>query len=144
MGYLSRRETKKTTELFFSKENIIQEAQQFLGLKYLWGGTSSDGFDCSGFMFRLYQSQGILIPRDASEQAGAGKPVLKENLQPGDLLFFAKVTPVDKIHHVGMYIGEGLMIHSPNSKSVIRIEPFEAGVYGEEYWGARRYGSSTC
>jgi cell wall-associated NlpC family hydrolase len=139
LGYLSRPDTKKTTELFFDNKKIVAEAQHYLNLKYIWGGTSSYGFDCSGLMFRLYQSQGLSIPRDASEQVGAGKPVLKENLQAGDLLFFAKDKSPNTIHHVGMYIGEGLMIHSPNSKSVIRIEPFEAGIYGKEYWGARRY-----
>lgn len=138
-GFLAHSGAKRSTELFFAGQNIIREARQFLGLPYLWGGTSSDGFDCSGFMFRLYQSQGISIPRDASEQAQAGVPVAKENLQPGDLLFFAKDKFQEKIHHVGMYIGKGQMIHSPNSKSVIRIEPFELGVYGEEYWGAKRY-----
>jgi gamma-D-glutamyl-L-lysine dipeptidyl-peptidase len=139
VGCFARKEVKKTTKLFFAGTNIVQEARQFLGLKYLWGGTSSYGFDCSGFMFRLYQSQGILIPRDASEQAQEGIPVSKETLHPGDLLFFANNSHPDKIHHVAMYVGEGLMIHSPNSKSAIRIEPFESGVYGEEYWGARRY-----
>lgn len=139
IGYLSRTDIKKTSDLFFSGKNIVQEAQHFLGLPYLWGGTSSYGFDCSGLMFRLYQSQGISIPRDASEQALDGTPVSKENLLAGDLLFFANDNSPDKIHHVGMYIGEGQMIHAPNSKSVIRIEPFENGIYGEEYWGARRY-----
>lgn len=139
-GYLSRGETKKSDELFFSRDNIVNEARQFLDLKYLWGGTSSYGFDCSGFMFRLYQSQGISIPRDASEQAQTGIFVPKENLLPGDLLFFARDNRPDQIHHVGMYIGAGLMIHSPNSQSAIRIESFETGVYGEEYWGARRFG----
>lgn len=139
-GYLSRCDTKKSTELVFSHDNIVSEARQFLDLKYLWGGTSSYGFDCSGFMFRLYQSQGISIPRDASEQAQAGIFVPKENLLSGDLLFFTRDNHPDKIHHVGMYIGEGLMIHSPNSKSAIRIESFETGVYGEEFWGARRFG----
>ncbi|HBF35917.1 MAG TPA: NlpC/P60 family protein [Firmicutes bacterium] len=138
-GYLARRDIHKESELFFDGKNIVQEARQFLGLPYLWGGTSSWGFDCSGFMFRLYQSQGILIPRDASEQAEKGTAVEKEHLQAGDLLFFAKDRLKEKIHHVGMYIGEGLMIHSPNSKSLIRIEAYQGGVYGEEFWGARRY-----
>lgn len=139
LGYLYRRDAKKTTELFFSRQNIIQEAYRFLDLKYLWGGTSSYGFDCSGFMFRLYQSQGILIPRDAAEQAQAGLPVAEADLQPGDLLFFAKQQCPANIHHVGMYLEQNLMCHSPNSQSVIRIEPFDTGVYGAEYWGARRY-----
>lgn len=140
VGYLSRNDAKKTTELAFSQQSIISEARQFLDLKYLWGGTSSYGFDCSGFMFRLHQSQGISIPRDASEQARGGIPVSREDLCPGDLLFFACKGQPGKIHHVGMFIGEGMMIHSPNSKSAIRIESFETGVYGEEFWGARRYG----
>lgn len=140
VGYISRSDAKKTTELAFSQQAIISEARQFLDLKYLWGGTSSYGFDCSGFMFRLYQSQGISIPRDAAEQAEAGIQVSKEDLRPGDLLFFSYKDRPGKIHHVGMVIGEGLMIHSPNSKSAIRIESFETGVYGEEFWGARRYG----
>ncbi len=138
-GLLSGREAKKTSGFSFSGLTIVEEARQFLGLPYLWGGTSGWGFDCSGFMFRLYQSQGIAIPRDASEQAATGLAVQKENLQPGDLLFFAKDKLAERIHHVGMYIGNGQMIHSPNSKSLIRIEAFEAGIYGEEYWGARRY-----
>ena len=138
-GVLSGHEAKKTSQLSFSGLTIVGEARRFLGLPYLWGGTSGWGFDCSGFMFRLYQSQGIAIPRDASEQAATGGAVQKENLQPGDLLFFAKDRLAEKIHHVGMYVGNGQMIHSPNSKSVIRIESYEAGIYGEEYWGARRY-----
>ncbi|HBE76819.1 MAG TPA: NlpC/P60 family protein [Firmicutes bacterium] len=138
-GYLSPKEIKKTDELSFSSRGIVQEARRFLDLKYLWSGTSSFGFDCSGLMFRLYQSQGIIIPRDASEQAAAGMAIAKGNLEPGDLLFFAINRSPEKIHHVGMYIGDSLMIHAPNSKSVIRIEPFEGDVYGEEYWGARRY-----
>lgn len=138
-GYLALQEAKKAAKLCFSGQNIVEEAKRFLGLKYLWGGTSSYGFDCSGFMFRLYQSQGISIPRDASEQAKAGIAIHKNNLQPGDLLFFATDNSPEKIHHVGMYIGDGLMVHSPNSKSAIRIESFKAGIYGDEYWGARRY-----
>lgn len=139
VGYLSRSDAQKTTEVLFSHQSIISEARRFLDLHYLWGGTSSYGFDCSGFMFRLYQSQGISIPRDASEQAREGVLVSKEDLRPGDLLFFDYKNQPGKIHHVGMYIGEGMMIHSPNSQSAIRIESFETGVYGEEYWGARRY-----
>ncbi len=137
-GYIHPCSTKKSSQLNFHSEKIIKEAKHFLGLKYLWGGTSSAGFDCSGFMFRLYQSQGIIIPRDASEQAGSGLLVAKESLLPGDLLFFAH-SDSSKIHHVGMYIGEGLMIHAPNSKSAIKIEIYETGIYGEEFWGAKRY-----
>lgn len=145
-GYLARRDIKKTTELSFSGQAMIREAQWFLDLPYLWGGTSSYGFDCSGFMFRLYQSQGLSIPRDAAEQALEGRPVCKEGLRPGDLLFFAYSTDhphrPHQIHHVALFTGADRMIHSPNSKSRIRSESFETGIYGAEYWGARRYAAA--
>ncbi|MHB8985553.1 MAG: C40 family peptidase, partial [Eubacteriales bacterium] len=109
------------------------------GLPYLWGGTSSYGFDCSGFTFRILQSQGLSIPRDADEQAREGVPVVKENLRPGDLLFFAAKEGRGQIHHVGIYSGGGRMVHAPDSSSSVREEEYDAGAYGEEYWGARRY-----
>lgn len=138
-GYLARSDVKKTAELTFSGEGIVSEAKQFLGLPYIWGGTSPYGFDCSGFTMRLYQSQGITIPRDADEQAREGTAVARQDLRPGDLLFFAAKGGRGQIHHVGMYIDNGLMIHSPASDSSVRIEAFDGGSYGGEYWGARRY-----
>jgi len=139
VGCLKKSDIKKAQELNFSPEGIVAEAKQFMDLPYIWGGTSSWGFDCSGFMMRLYQSQGITIPRDADEQAKEGTAVAKEALQPGDLLFFAAQNGLGQIHHVGMYIGNGLMIHSPNSSSSVRVTAMDSGSYGEEYWGARRY-----
>lgn len=139
IGYLSRLETKKTTDLFFSRECIIAEARQFLGLKYLWGGTSCYGFDCSGYTFRLYQSQGISLYRNSRQQAQEGIPIEEKDLLPGDLLFFASDGGKGKIHHVGMCIGNGMMIHAPRSNSAIKESRFDVGHYHEEYWGARRY-----
>ncbi len=138
-GYLSRQDIKKTGDLFFSRDGIVSEAEQFLGLRYIWAGTVAYGFDCSGFTMRLYQSQGISIPRDADEQARAGLDVARQDLQPGDLVFFAAKGGTGQIHHVGMYTGSGLMIHSPGSSSSIRIDALDSGTYGAEYWGARRY-----
>lgn len=138
-GYLAPGEAKRAGELVFSAAGAVEEARQFLGLPYLWGGTSSYGFDCSGFTFRILQSQGLSIPRDADEQAREGVPVVKENLRPGDLLFFAAKEGRGQIHHVGIYSGGGRMVHAPNSSSSVREEEYDAGAYGEEYWGARRY-----
>jgi gamma-D-glutamyl-L-lysine dipeptidyl-peptidase len=140
IGYLSRLETKKAIDLFFSRECIIAEARQFLGLKYLWGGTSCYGYDCSGYTFRLYQSQGISLYRNSKQQAQEGIPIEEENLLPGDLLFFASEGGKGNIHHVGMCVGNGMMIHAPQSKSAIKESRFDVGHYHEEYWGARRYG----
>ncbi|MDR3590055.1 MAG: C40 family peptidase [Negativicutes bacterium] len=138
-GFLPAAATTAVDEISFRPENLPAEARRFLGLRYIWGGTSAYGFDCSGFALRLYQSQGLRIPRDADEQARAGTAVARADLACGDLLFFAGDNGQGAIHHVGIYAGEGLMIHAPNSRSAVREEPFAAGVYGDEYCGARRY-----
>jgi len=138
-GYIDRGHVKKAGELSFSAAGLVEQARQFTGLRYLWAGTSAYGFDCSGFTMRVYQSQGLTIPRDADEQAQEGIPVDRENLRPGDLVFFASQSGVGQIHHVGIYSGGGMIVHAPNSRSAVREDPVDQGVYGEEYWGARRY-----
>lgn len=138
-GYISRSCVKKAGDLYFSQAGIVEEAKKFLDVRYIWAGTAPYGFDCSGFTMRLYQSQGISIPRDAAEQAEEGTVVAREDLLPGDLVFFAAKGGLGQVHHVGMYIGNGMMIHSPNSRSAVTIQAVDGGPYGEEYWGARRY-----
>jgi gamma-D-glutamyl-L-lysine dipeptidyl-peptidase len=120
-------------------EDLVQSAKKFLGLPYLWAGSSGFGFDCSGFTFTLHQIHGIQIPRDASPQSQAGIAVKKEELQPGDLLFFATDQGKGKVHHVTMYIGDGMMIHSPNSAKTVEIIPIDTPAYWSEYAAARRY-----
>lgn len=119
-------------------DDLVNEGKKFLGLPYLWAGTSGFGFDCSGFTHTIYKAAGITIPRDSGPQSRAGTPVAKENLQKGDLLFFAYNSGTGSVHHVGMYIGDGMMIHSPNTASTVRIDKI-AGIYAEEFSGARRY-----
>ena len=139
VGFLARSEAARESAGFFDGYGMVDAARRFFGLRYVWGGTSAWGFDCSGLTFRLYQSQGIAIPRDADEQAAAGRRVERDDLQPGDLLFFAGPGGQGDIHHVGVYAGGDMMVHAPNSRSAVREESFAAGVYGEEFWGARRY-----
>ncbi|MGE7780875.1 NlpC/P60 family protein [Peribacillus sp. NPDC097264] len=119
--------------------DIVQSGKGFLGLPYLWAGMSGFGFDCSGFTYTMYHANGITIPRDSSVQAQQGEMVKRENLEPGDLLFFAYDKGKGKVHHVGMYIGKGKMIHSPNTSTHVRIDEIDTSGYGEEYAGARRY-----
>jgi len=89
----------------------IELAKRFLGIPYLWGGSSSFGFDCSGFTQMLVRARGVILPRDADKQA-AWKGVIaveRKDLQPGDLLFFG--SSAKEITHTGMYIGDGQFIH---------------------------------
>ncbi|WP_110929164.1 C40 family peptidase [Bacillus massiliglaciei] len=120
-------------------ETIVETGEIFLGLPYLWAGMSGFGFDCSGFTYTVYHANGITIPRDSSVQAVNGTPVNKEDWQAGDLLFFGYDEGKGKIHHVGIYIGDGKMIHSPNSSTHVRIDEIAVSGYGNEYAGARRY-----
>lgn len=122
-----------------SGEQLVSAGKSFLGLPYLWAGMSGFGFDCSGFTHTLYDFFGILIPRDASDQAKSGLRVDRAELRPGDLLFFASNRGKGKVHHVGMYAGGGRMLHSPSSDRSIEIIPLDTPSYSQEFAVARRY-----
>jgi cell wall-associated NlpC family hydrolase len=106
-----------------------------LGDPYQWGATGPDTFDCSGLTSSAYRAAGVSIPRVSRAQWGAGPHVQLDRLLPGDLVFFAD-NPLDPatIHHVGMYIGNGLMVHAPHTGDVVRV----ASVWREGYVGATR------
>ena len=106
-----------------------------LGDPYRWGATGPDSFDCSGLTSSAYAAAGVSIPRVSRAQWGAGPHVAVANLLPGDLLFYAD-NPGDpaSIHHVGMYIGNGLMVHAPHTGDVVRV----ASIWRESYAGATR------
>jgi len=119
-------------------ERIVEQGKVFLGLEYLWAGMSAFGYDCSGFSYSMHRAFGINTPRDASDQASTGKLVEKEDLLPGDMVFFG--TP-GKETHVGMYVGDNQMIHSPGTPRSIEIIQLFGGPRGEDYCGARRHWS---
>lgn len=130
------------------KNTILNTAAQFTGVPYLWGGTSSKGLDCSGFTKTVYFLNGIVLPRDASQQVFTGLEVDTENsfenLEPGDLLFFGKKASKDKtekITHVGIYIGDTEVIHASGMVKVNSLdksrENFSSYLY-DGYIRARR------
>ncbi len=120
-----------------SGAQLVGEARRFLGLQYLWAGMSGFGLDCSGFTCLVYQALGVTIPRDAAPQAAEGAKVARTALRAGDLVFFRGSS--GQIHHVGMYIGGGRMIHSPATGSPVSIVSLSAEPYAREYAGGRRY-----
>lgn len=110
---------------------IVGDAQRFVGVRYLWGGTSAYGWDCSGLVHMVFRAHGITIPRDADAQATGGTPVARDALRPGDLVFYG----VTHVHHVALYVGGGRMVEAPNSASSVRVVPLRVA----DYSGARRY-----
>lgn len=110
----------------------VEVAKRYLGVPYVWGGSSPRGFDCSGLMQYVYAQLGISISRTASSQAREGIYVDRANLTYGDLVFFARG---GYVHHVGMYIGDGKMIHAPHSGDVVRIVDLSSH---KNYYTARR------
>jgi cell wall-associated NlpC family hydrolase len=100
--------------------DVVRTAQQFVGVRYLWGGTSPYGFDCSGLAWSAYRARGVTIPRDSQDQARAGRAV--KRLVPGDLVFYGAGRT-----HVAIYGGGGRMIEAPDSTAAVRAVPLRPG-----------------
>ncbi len=114
---------------------ILSEAQKYLGVPYVWGGTTPEGFDCSGLVQYVCNSLGISVNRVAEDQFNNGTPVSRDQLQPGDLVFFEQN---GYIHHVGIYAGDGMMLHAPRTGEVVQYQSIDTDYYRSEYAGARR------
>ena len=120
---------------------IINTAKSFLGTPYQWGGTTPSGFDCSGFVQYVLAQNGKSIPRTSQEQFASGQAVDKSQLQAGDLVFYDWSGGTEATH-VGIYEGNGKMIHAPHSGDVVKEVDFNS--YGQNvYLGARRYYKGT-
>ena len=117
-------------------QQIITNAKRHIGTPYVWGGTSPAGFDCSGLVQYVFKQSGIQLPRTTGEQVQIGTYVSKANLQPGDLIFLQN-TYRQGVSHVGIYIGDGQMIHASSSKGVV-ISKLSTSYYTEHYHSARR------
>jgi cell wall-associated NlpC family hydrolase len=117
---------------------MIVQAMSLLGVPYRRGGnTESTGFDCSGFVRHLYEnSVGRLLPRRAEEQARATQVINKDELKPGDLVFFNTMRRA--FSHVGIYVGDGQFIHSPRAGQSVRVEDMRSAYWQKRFNGARR------
>lgn len=118
------------------KLQLAKLIAQEMGKPYQWGGTGPDSYDCSGLVYYIYGKLGISLPRVASSQAGAGTYASKDDLTYGDLVFFAR--DGKNINHVGIYIGDGLMVHSPQTGDVVKKTTIMSGYYNRTYYTARR------
>ena len=115
---------------------IITTAKKYIGVPYVWGGTTPSGFDCSGFVQYVFKAHGISLNRTCVTQYKHGTYVSKSNLKPGDLVFFQN-TYKSGISHVGIYVGNGQFIHASSSKGIV-ISNLSSSYYMSHYYGARR------
>jgi hypothetical protein len=113
----------KATELI--RAQVMRDAPRWMGVPYLWGGTSAHGIDCSGFAQLIYRLAGITLPRDADMQYDAGRKV-EEPYQPGDLLFFGEAGGKSAITHVGISLGGWKIIHSSRTRNGVYIDDVQA------------------
>nr|WP_300002548.1 peptidoglycan-binding protein [Tissierella sp.] len=128
----NRNDSGKSTTI-----NIINTAKKFIGGRYVYGGSSPSGFDCSGFTQYVYSQMGINIPRATGSQASAGTRVSKSDLEPGDLLIFSNTYKAGP-SHAGVYLGNGQFIHAANPSKGIRLDSINSGYYNGKFSYGRR------
>ena len=106
------------------------------GAPYKNGGITPDGFDCSGFVRYVYQQHGLAMPREVREQYKVGTQISRDDLEPGDLVFYNTLNR--PYSHVGIYIGDGRFIHAPRTGAAVRTESMDSAYWSRRWNGARR------
>lgn len=129
---------KAATKAGDAVANVLAGALDLIGIRYRRGGTSPDtGFDCSGFVDHVFhQTLGLILPRSAREIAKNSEKVPKDDLQPGDLVFFNTMRRA--FSHVGIYLGEHQFVHAPASGGEVRVEDMRTSYWAKRFSGARR------
>lgn len=133
-------ENKASAASTITADELRTTASKYVGVRYSYGGTSTKGFDCSGYVRYVFNELGVTsLPRSSSAMYGEGESVKKSDLQPGDLVFFN--TSGKGVSHVGIYIGSGKFIHASTSKGVIKTSLNDKYYWGNKYVGAKRVAS---
>ncbi len=131
-------ETTQTTTSSSSKgQEVANYAKSFVGKRYVYGGSSPSGFDCSGLTMYVYKKYGISLPHSATAQSSKGTTVARANLQAGDLVFFRNYKTNKGIGHVGIYIGGNKFVHASTEKTGVIISTL-SGSYSSRYITATR------
>lgn len=118
-----------------SVKNLLAQARSYMGVPYVWGGTTPAGFDCSGYVQYVYGKVGVNLPRTADVQFNEGRSVALGSEAPGDMVFFETYTA--GASHVGIYIGGGQFIHA-SSSGCVRVSSLDESYFKQRYLGARR------
>lgn len=135
----SNEETESESQTSALGEQIVAYAKQYLGCPYVYGAAGSSSFDCSGFTMYVYKHFGYELSHSATAQSKKGTYVAKEDLMPGDLVFFLDYETMDGIGHCGIYIGDGNFIHaSSGSGYCVKVSTLTSGSYAKRYLTARR------
>ena len=136
--------TTVTTTVADSTQTLIDNAMQLIGVRYRWGGnTPTSGLDCSGFVRYVFNDTfGFLLPRKSAQMSKVGLEVSKDELKPGDLVFFN--TMRHAFSHVGIYVGENKFIHAPSKGKTIRVDDMNQAYWVKRYNGARRMEGSDA
>ncbi|RKP48038.1 NlpC/P60 family protein [Cohnella endophytica] len=120
----------------FADSKLEETVKPLLGINYKSGGSTTNGFDCSGFTQYVFKKLGISLNRSSRDQAIQGKKVSRDNLRPGDLVFFN--TNGKSISHVGIYVGDGKFVHSPSTGKSVSFANMDDKYYAQRFVTARR------
>ncbi len=126
-------------EFASARSPILKTALGMVGVPYRSGGTDPSGFDCSGLVQYVFAHHGISVPREVRDQARLGTKIPADAIAAGDLLFFSTVSSGPS--HVAIAIGNGLFVHAPSSRGVVRVERLDSSYWRARYVGARRVAS---
>ncbi len=113
---------------------IARTAQKYLGVPYRRGGSTPEGFDCSGYVMYVYKKNGVLLPRSAKAQYGVGRKIMRAEMKTGDLVFYHTLR--NKFSHVGIYVGGHRFIHAPRTGKQVSYADMDKPYWKKRYVGA--------